>query len=314
MAHSADRFQTNEIQLEKTMHDMSKIGRTTNGITRPTVASPLPSAGLSSADLSAVASLSAAAGLSATAGLSAAAGLAAAASLQPAPLIADPVRGSTWVTAQLRRAILGGQYAHGEKLPAERQFAAAFGASRATIRTALVRLESERLVTRRLGSGTYVSFQAHSDSDDFAELTGPLELIDVRLAIEPAMVRLAVLNATVRDLERIATAVARMESSNGDAESFTLWDREFHQLICEATRNPLMVWVYRQINAVRTHTQWNAMKDKILTATRITEYNQQHAAIFNAIRSRDVEKGVAMITSHLHAARRQLLGASAEGG
>jgi DNA-binding FadR family transcriptional regulator len=227
-------------------------------------------------------------------------------------VISDPVRGSTWVTAQLRRAILGGQYAHGEKLPAERQFAAAFGASRATIRTALVRLESERLVTRRLGSGTYVSFQADSDSEDFTELTGPLELIDVRLAIEPAMVRLAVLNATGRDIERIAMAVARMESASSDAESFTLWDREFHQLICEATRNPLMVWVYRQINAVRTHTQWNAMKDKILTGARIAEYNQQHAAIFDAIRTRDVESAVAMITTHLHSARHQLLGARAD--
>src|SRR5262249_50733103 len=96
-------------------------------------------------------------------------------------VISDPVRGSTWVTSQLRRAILEGRYVHGEKLPAERQFAVAFGASRATIRTALVRLESERLVTRRLGSGTFVNFQAGNDPEDVAELTGPLELIDVRL-------------------------------------------------------------------------------------------------------------------------------------
>jgi len=54
---------------------------------------------------------------------------------------------------------------------------------------------------------------------------------------------------------------------------------EFHQLISEATRNPLMVWVYRQINAVRTHDQWTAMKDKVLTPERIAEYNQQHEAL-----------------------------------
>jgi DNA-binding FadR family transcriptional regulator len=229
-------------------------------------------------------------------------------------IISDPVRGSVWVTAQLRSAILTGRYAHGEKLPAERQFAAAFGASRATIRTALVRLESERLVTRRLGSGTFVNFQARSGAEDFAELTGPLELIDVRLGIEPSMVRLAVLNATARDIERIAGAIGRMDGTSGDAESFTVWDRDFHQLICEATRNPLMVWVYRQINAVRTHTQWNAMKDKILTAARIADYNEQHRAIFEAIRSRDVEQAVAIVTTHLHSARRQLMGLSADSG
>lgn len=229
-----------------------------------------------------------------------------------ASVIPDPVRGSTWVTTQLRRAILEGRYVHGEKLPAERQFAVAFGASRATIRTALVRLESERLVTRRLGSGTFVNFQSGNDEEDVAELTGPLELIDVRLGVEPNMVRLAVMNATARDLDRIASAIARMEESSGDAECFTAWDREFHQLICDATRNPLLVWVYRQINEVRTHSQWNAMKDKVLTPTRIAEYNQQHLAIYEAIRSRDIDAAVSMVTSHLHSARRQLMGVNSE--
>jgi len=223
-------------------------------------------------------------------------------------VITDPVTGSWWITARLRQAILGGRYAHGEKLPAERQFAASFGASRATIRTALNRLEAERLVTRRVGSGTFVNFRGPGDSEGIAELTSPIELIEVRLGIEPKMVHLAVLNATGRDIARLGAAIDRMETSSGDSESFTLWDEEFHQLISEATRNPLMVWVYRQINAVRTHSQWNAMKDKVLTPQRIVEYNQQHVALYDAIRTRDSDAAVAIITNHLHYARRQLMG------
>lgn len=221
----------------------------------------------------------------------------------------EPARGSAWITAKLRQAILEGQYAHGEKLPAERQFAAAFGASRATIRSALIRLESERLVTRRLGAGTFVNHENLGDAEDVAELTSPLELIDVRYGIEPNMVQLAVLNATGRDIDRLANAIARMEKASADSESFTLWDEEFHQLISEATRNPLMVWVYRQINAVRTHAQWGAMKDKVLTPDRIDEYNRQHRALFEAIRTRDVETAVSIITGHLNSARRHLVGA-----
>src|SRR6267154_2595719 len=185
---------------------------------------------------------------------------------------ADPVRGSAWITGQLRQAILAGRYAPGEKLPAERQFAAAFAASRATIRTALSRLE----------------------------------LIEVRLGLEPNMVRLAVLNATGRDIERLASAIERMEAAGGDSESFTHWDAEFHELIAAATRNPLMVWIYRKINDVRTHSQWNAMKSKVLTPQRIAEYNEQHLALYEAIRTRDIEAAVAIVTNHLHAARRQL--------
>jgi DNA-binding FadR family transcriptional regulator len=231
---------------------------------------------------------------------------------QPALVIVDPVRGSAWITAQLRQAIMEGGYAHGEKLPAERQLASAYGASRTTIRTALDQLEIERLVSRRVGAGTFVNFRPQGDTEDIAELTSPLELIEVRLGIEPNMVRLAVLNATARDIERLAAAMARMEPSSGDSESFTLWDEEFHQLIAEATRNPLMVWVYRQINAVRTHSQWNAMKDKVLTPGRISEYNQQHTALYEAIRTRDIEAAVAIVTNHLHYARRQLMGANSE--
>jgi len=231
---------------------------------------------------------------------------------QPALVIVDPVRGSAWITAQLRQAIMEGGYAHGEKLPAERQLASAYGASRTTILTALDQLETERLVSRRVGAGTFVNFRPQGDTEDIAELTSPLELIEVRLGIEPNMVRLAVLNATARDIERLAAAMARMEPSSGDSESFTLWDEEFHQLIAEATRNPLMVWVYRQINTVRTHSQWNAMKDKVLTPGRIAEYNQQHTALYEAIRTRDIEAAVAIVTNHLHYARRQLMGANSE--
>src|SRR5580693_8867585 len=101
----------------------------------------------------------------------------------PGSAITDRVRGSVWITGQLRQAILDGRYAYGEKLPAERQFASAFGASRATIRTALNRLEGEGLVTRRLGAGTFGVHRNRSGTEEIAELTSPLELIEVRIGI-----------------------------------------------------------------------------------------------------------------------------------
>ena len=102
-----------------------------------------------------------------------------------------------------------------------------------------MRLESETLVTRRLGTGALVNFRPRTNPEDVAGLTGPLERIDVRLRIEPNIVRLAVVSA--RDIERIAAAIARMDESSADTESFTNWDKDFHQLVCEATQNPLMV-------------------------------------------------------------------------
>jgi DNA-binding FadR family transcriptional regulator len=128
------------------------------------------------------------------------------------------------------------------------------------------------------------------------------------------MVRLAVLNSTARDLDRLTESLEQMERSSVDAESFTLLDEQFHLRIAECSRNPLMVSVYRQINDVRTHAQWNAMKDKVLTAERIAEYNRQHRGLVEAIQARDVESAVAIVTNHLHYARRQLLGVSSAAG
>jgi DNA-binding FadR family transcriptional regulator len=223
----------------------------------------------------------------------------------------DPVRGSSWITGQLRQAIQGGQYGHGDKLPAERQLAEAFGTSRTTVRAALDQLEAERLVSRRIGSGTFVNSPVRAPAEDVADQTSPLELIDVRIALEPYMTRLACINAAARDVDRMSELMERQvrECNVEDRESFSRWDEAFHLAIAEATRNPLLISLYRQINEVRAHHQWSAMKDKVLTPERIADYNRDHSALFEAIRARDVDSAVAMITNHLHYARRQLVGA-----
>src|SRR4030095_12358571 len=102
---------------------------------------------------------------------------------------------------------------------------------------------------------------------------------------------------------------ANAEAAGDDPAKFTDWDTTFHVRIAEAAHNPLMLWLYQQVKEGRAHPQWAAMRDKILTPERITEYNHQHRALYAAIRSRDVEGAVAMVTSHLHYARRQLMGA-----
>ncbi|HVM82710.1 MAG TPA: FadR/GntR family transcriptional regulator [Candidatus Binatia bacterium] len=221
----------------------------------------------------------------------------------------DAARGSAWIADQLRQAIVEGTYKFGQKLPAERQLAEAFNASRTTVRLALDRLEMDKLVARRIGSGTFVSYRQPGETDDIAEITSPVELIEARLAIEPYMTRLAVLNASAKDLEKMFEACDMAEAAGNDPSRFTEWDTQFHIRIAEASHNPLMLWIYRRVNEIRAHDQWAAMRDKILTPQRIADYNRQHRALAEAISSRDVEGAVAMVTSHLHYARRQLMGA-----
>ncbi len=203
-----------------------------------------------------------------------------------------------------------GVYSYRERLPAERELATHFGASRSTVREALRQLEELNLVVRRIGSGTFVNYRALPGESNIAELTSPLELIEVRLAVEPQMVRLAVTNATHRDLERLGEALESLEACGTDREAYSRYDAQFHLALAECSRNPLMVWLYRHVNDVRNHAQWSAMKDVILTKERLDDYNAQHRDIYEAIKTRDAARAVSIITAHLATARRHLLGAS----
>jgi len=215
--------------------------------------------------------------------------------------------GAANIAVELRRRILDGEYTDGERLLSERDMAEHFGAARSTIRDALRRLEEADLVYRRKGSGTYVSYRSDSDSDDIAAATSPLELIDVRAAVEPQLIRLAVANASAHDLSRLEAALADVTGA-ADAETFSRADESFHSRLAECTQNPLMVWLYGHLNEIRGHAQWHGMRDKILSQTRIREYNSQHSALVAAIRSRDAETAVRIITEHLEKARQDLMG------
>ena len=220
-------------------------------------------------------------------------------------------RGAAALAATLRRAILDGEYHFGDRLPAERDLATHYSLSRGTVREALRQLEDMRLVARRVGSGTYVQFRdQRARQADIARLTSPLELIEVRIGFEPHMVRLATLNATAHDIERMHDALNRLDTSGADAERFSRFDEGFHLCLAEASRNPLMLWLYEQVNAVRRDTLWEARKDKVLTPQRIMEYNEQHRALVRAIEGRDVDSAVRIISRHLEEARADLVGAA----
>ena len=220
------------------------------------------------------------------------------------------IGGSTGIATHLRQAIFNGEYAHKDRLPSERSLAEYFGASRGTIREALKRLQELNMVTRHVGSGTYVTYNNFSDQDIIAELTSPLELIDARMGIETQMVRLAVANATLMDIERLEQALIQAENATNEASAFTRADMTFHLALAACTRNRLIVWLYQLVNETRGHAQWSAMKDKILTRERIKEYNTPHRELFVSISSRNLTQAVEIMQKHLERARTDLMGAS----
>lgn len=226
----------------------------------------------------------------------------------PADLPAPATEGAVAIARKLQKGILDGRYALGERLPPERELAIHFGVSRSTLREALRRLEELNLLSRRIGSGTFVNYSSVPDVYAMAQRISPLELIETREGIEPHLVRLAAINATGEDLRRLGEILERLEAAASDVEAFSTADQEFHLQLAESSRNPLMVWLYQQINSVRGNSAWNAMKHKILTPERILGYNREHRAIYEALNSRDIEGAVKIMQDHIERARRDLIG------
>jgi len=211
------------------------------------------------------------------------------------------------VVSQLRSMILDGHYANEQRLPAERNLAEEFEVSRGTIRTALQNLEEQNLVTRKVGSGTYVTHRELSNQHDISSITSPIEMVEVRIAIEPQMVRLAITNASHRDLEELRKALRQCEECGGDAEKFAQADTAFHMALAQCSKNKLMYWVYERISEVRRYSQWRMMKTKLLTPDRINYYNSQHRALYESIAARDANVAVGVIKEHLFGVQGDLL-------
>ena len=226
--------------------------------------------------------------------------------------LSRPGRGVGAISAQLRNAIEAGTYSKGDQLPPERELAATFQAARSTVRRALDQLQRAGLVSRKLGSGTFVTASSvvSPSAGDVSEVISPLQLIDARCAVEPFTTRLAVLHATRRDLNDMGAVLVRAEACDNDKDEFSRWDSEFHLLIARASRNPLVLIFYRQINSVRLHAQCDAMKEKILTPDVIADYHVQHRGIFQAIDQRDAQLAESLVTQHLAKARDDLLRAN----
>ena len=68
----------------------------------------------------------------------------------------EPRRLYRQIADQLRDLIAKGEFAIGDRLPAERDLSRALGVSRPSVREALIALEVEGWVEVRTGSGVYV--------------------------------------------------------------------------------------------------------------------------------------------------------------
>ncbi|BCH61242.1 GntR family transcriptional regulator [Agrobacterium vitis] len=201
---------------------------------------------------------------------------------------------------KLRELLSSGRFSAGEKLPTERSLCEELCLGRRSVRGALEVLEAEGLIWRRQGSGTFAGARPDAFDDYVGALvagTDPLEVMEVRLRLEPQLAQLAAMRANAVDVQAMYDLVAKIGASK-DADGRELWDGALHRKIAQCAGNSLFLALFDVMNRTRQDPAWQNIREqaRAFAQTRPVTHGQ-HLAIIDRIASRDpIGAGEAMRT------------------
>lgn len=200
----------------------------------------------------------------------------------------------------------------GHRIPTERALSEEFGLSRSTVRRVLADLKRKRLITQTVGSGTYVTEQVHEALAEMSPAAtalsvSPAELMSARLVLEPALIEMAIGNATAADFARMDECNHRAELST-TLDDFEQWDTALHEAIADATHNGFITGVFHLMSQARSQNEWGMLKRRSATPERRLEYQQEHRALVDALKNRDAQRAKALCLAHLVHVRVNMLG------
>jgi len=210
------------------------------------------------------------------------------------------------IAEQLRGLIASGEFAPGSRLPAERDLARQLGVSRPSVREALIALEVEGWVEVRIGSGIYVQprerrsrAQAPRNGHGTGGDWGPLEVMRARELVEPEVAALAARHARKPQVTAIADALDRMrEEVAADVEP-SGGDEAFHEAVAQACGNEVLGDTVRGYWGARHGPLFERLGDYFENPASWAAALAEHAAVLEAIRSRDAAAARAAMRQHL---------------
>ena len=216
------------------------------------------------------------------------------------------------VAASLRQRIKSGEWRKTGIMPNERLLAVEYGVARNTLRRAIEAVELDGLVNRQAGRSTLVKSETGDDLLDIMHRisgTSPLDIMNVRMIVEPQAAAAAAGNASAADLGLIAEA-HEMAVGSSEIETFESWDAEFHKRIFASTRNEFLTNLHDILRVIRNRAPWLEIKRRTFSEERRQSYCSDHAVILNALMARDSEGAAQAMRSHLAAVSRNLFGNS----
>ncbi|MEU2680056.1 GntR family transcriptional regulator [Streptomyces sp. NPDC007107] len=188
---------------------------------------------------------------------------------------------------RLRQAILHGEMAPAQRL-VENELAEQFGVTRASVRAALIELESEGLVERIRNRGSRVRVVSVDEA---------VAITECRMALEGLCAAKAALVAGDGQLDRLTQVGEAMTKAVADGEPMLYSDlnHELHALIREFSGQQTAVSLLERLNGQLVRHRFQLA----LRPGRPQQSLSEHLAMIDAIRARDPQAAEAAVRSHL---------------
>lgn len=210
------------------------------------------------------------------------------------------------VVEHLRRAIMLGTYAPGEKLPPEREHAERLGVSRVTLREAVRVLEGEGLVEVRRGSagGTVVRQGDASPADVRRHLRRRIDTLlatqEFRLAIEPLAAARAAQHRTKAVLAELHQTIDDFATADGIGP-FRRADSLFHLTLARSAGYPPLA---RAVEDARI--AMFELTDAFDFTIVVASSQRAHEAILECVEQRDADGAREAMRAHIEETTREI--------
>ncbi|QOL80852.1 FadR/GntR family transcriptional regulator [Pseudooceanicola spongiae] len=213
----------------------------------------------------------------------------------------DPV--TQTIARQLQEMIRSGALAKDQKIPPQRALSEQLGVSRASLREALLTLETLGLVKTYPARGTFVlGTQAKPAATEPWRFVSQYSILDVfqsRLLIEGELCRLACPLVTPEVANALEQANRDFEGAwrDGDLVSHVEADLAFHALIAETCPNEMMKSLYRSVREMLTESQRVPIPNTAVA--RMEASIQEHHVILQALTQNTPDAAAEAMRAHV---------------
>lgn len=209
---------------------------------------------------------------------------------------------TTQLVQQIRRLMTETGLKPGDRVPPQRELALRLGASRPTVREAVLQLEGMGLIRIEPARGAFVAEGFDRPEADvtgwtFEQRFSEVEIYQLRFALEASTAQLAARHASQDDIGRLSQLNEAMRAAIEQSRFLDAMEADFalHMAIAEIAGNRAIRDILGLYRPIITRSQ----RPPVQEPARLQEAFGEHGAILRALSRRDGETAAVAMRHHI---------------